>query len=404
MPDLEELLREQLRRVTDAVQPGQLRPLRAPEPGPRWRPRLLPVIAAVAVIIIAVTVTSLASGPAGHQLHVTPAPPTAAMPRYYATVAKTSAGLEVVVRDSAHGSVIGTAPLPETQDSVGQSVAAAADGRTFVIAVNAIGASTLPGTAAIQYFRLTVSAASRPGTPVQLAPDLGNAEPLTGMALSPDGTLLALSLMHLGLTTNVQPYGDIEVVNLITGKTRTWAGSGQLGYWPGAPLWENGDRTLTFTWWHTTSQTTGAAVLAGVRQLNTSAPGNNLLASGLNSFQAVIPGLRSAVITAGGRDIIASSCRDVAASGGYHGTAVAQIVELSAADGHLIRVLRTQVTRFPSTTDEQNALNAACAVLSVDPSGNHLLVQAFSFGRIDNGVFTALPGAAPGEFFAAGAW
>jgi hypothetical protein len=38
-------------------------------------------------------------------------------------------------------------------------------------------------------------------------------------------------------------------------------------------------------------------------------------------------------------------------------------------------------------------------------SGQHVLVQAFSFGRIDNGVFTALPGAPPSSVpFAAAAW
>ena len=43
-------------------------------------------------------------------------------------------------------------------------------------------------------------------------------------------------------------------------------------------------------------------------------------------------------------------------------------------------------------------------MLSVDPTGNHVLVQGFAFGRIDHGVFTALPGAMPGVTFVAAAW
>ncbi len=36
-----------------------------------------------------------------------------------------------------------------------------------------------------------------------------------------------------------------------------------------------------------------------------------------------------------------------------------------------------------------------CQVLSVAGGGDHVLVQAFAFGRIDNGVFTSLPGTTP---------
>jgi hypothetical protein len=75
------------------------------------------------------------------------------------------------------------------------------------------------------------------------------------------------------------------------------------------------------------------------------------------------------------------------------------------ADGQLVRVLRTQTTRFPNATDEQNALDESCAVLSADASGQHVLVQAFSFGRIDNGVFTALLGVPSSSVpLAAAAW
>lgn len=406
MPGIEELLREELKRVTGQVQPGQLRPLRPPVPGAGRRRWLLPVSVAAAVTAIATVAALLAGTPARPLPYAAPAPSSAAMPRYYVTVARTSAGLDAVVRDSAHGSVTGAAPLPQTQASAGQAVAAAANDRTFVIAVNVIGASTIAGTVAMRYFWLSISAGGRPVASAELTPVLGNGEPLTGMALSPDGTLLALSLKHLGLLANVEPYGDVEILNLATGKIRTWTGDGQPGYWPGAPTWVAGDRTLTFTWWRTISQTTGAAVMTGVRQLDTSAPGSSLLASRLLPFTAPFPtvGTRSAIITSDGREIVASACQDTAERGHSHGLVTAEIFELSAVGGGLLRSLHNQVASY-TTAGKHQTLDAACTVLSVDPSGQHLLVQAFGFGRIDHGIFTALPGVSmSGVLFAAAAW
>ena len=405
MPAVEDQLRAELTRVAETVQPGQLRPLREPAQGPARRRRLLPVIAAAAATVVAIVAAVLASGPSGQRGFAAPRPGPAAMPRYYVTVARTSAGLEAVVRDSAGGSVTGSVPLPGTFAGAGQSVTVSPDGRTFAIAADLIGASTLPGTVAMLYFWLPVSGDGHPGTPAELPSGTGNGEPLRGMALSPDGTMLALSLERFGLTTNTAPYGDVEVINLATGKIRTWTGHSQPGYYPGAPTWGNDGQTLTFPWWHITSQTTGAAVITGVRELDTVAPGGNLLASRLTGFPTATQDLQSAVITSGGRDIIASSCRGIANSGRYHDTAVARIVELSAADGQIVGVLRTQTTRFANATDEQDAIDESCAVLSADATGQHVLVQAFSFGRIDNGVFTALPGAPPSSvLFAAAAW
>jgi hypothetical protein len=43
-------------------------------------------------------------------------------------------------------------------------------------------------------------------------------------------------------------------------------------------------------------------------------------------------------------------------------------------------------------------------VLSVADDGDHVLVQAFAFGRLDNGVFTSLPGTSPHVLPVAAAW
>lgn len=399
MPAIEDLLRDELRRATDAVQPGQLRPLRLPAPGRVWRRRLFPAAAGAVVAAIAVTAGLLGGLSARHQPAAAPAPAPAAMPRYYVTVASTSAGLEAVVRDSASGVVTGTTPLPGSGDALGVSVTASATERTFVIAA-VLNTSSLPGTDWTVFFRLSVSSAGRPGNAVKLNVST-DAMPLAGMALSPDGNRLALSFEHEGIIVGTQTYGVVQVIDLATGKARTWTGHGSQEYWAGTPSWGTDDRTLAFPWWHVTPA--GISLITGVRQLDTSTPGGNLLESSLTGFPAAVSGIHSAMIAASGREIIAAACHDTSPPGHSRGQVTARIIVLSAADGRLLRVLRTQTARY-TNLDRQDYLDGGCAVLSADPSGNHVLVQDFPFGRIDNGVFTALPGATARTTFVAAGW
>ena len=399
MPAIEDLLRDELKRVADTAQPGQLRPLRSPAPGSRWRLWLLPVSAAAAVVAIVTVAALLAGAPARYQLSAAPA--HAAMPRYYVIAVRAGTGLEAVVRDSASGFVTGTIPLPDTAADWGVSVTASAAERTFVIAA-VLNTSTLPGTDWTEFFRLSVSPAGRPGDVAKLNVST-DAMPLAGMALSSDGTRLALSFEHEGIIAGTQTYGVVQVIDLATGKTRTWTGRSSQGYWAGTPSWGTGDSTLTLPWWHITSSTTGAATITGVRQLDTSASGGNLLESQLIGFPAAVGGIQSAVIASSGREIIAAACHDTSPPGHSQGRVTARIVELSAADGRLLRVLRTQTARYTSL-GEQDYLDGGCAVLSVDSSGQHALVQDFQLGRIDNGVFTALPGASARATFVAAGW
>ena len=84
MPGIEDLLREELQRVTDAVQREHLRPLRAPALRQRRQLRLIPLAAAAAVIAI-ITVAALMTGlPSGRQAAPSPLAP-AAIPRFYLT-------------------------------------------------------------------------------------------------------------------------------------------------------------------------------------------------------------------------------------------------------------------------------------------------------------------------------
>ncbi len=268
-----------------------------PRPDPGWRVRLLPVAAGAAVVAI-IAVAALLAGMTAGPRPAGPAPVTGAVPRYYVTVTRSAAGLAAVVRQSADGRVTGTVKV-SSRTAAAWSVTAAADDRSFVIAAD-LSQTAIAGTAEFRFFRLLVSPDGEPGTPTELPAVPANAPLLTGMALSPDGTLLALSLEYDGPTTDFRPYGGVEVINLETGGTRTWLAASDATYWPGAPAWAGGDRMITFAWWHSPSRRSGAAVIVGVRELGAASPGGNLLASRLITFRAVTPGIGSARLFAGG--------------------------------------------------------------------------------------------------------
>ncbi len=158
MPPIEQLLRAELKRVTDQVKPEQLRPLRVPARRHGWRVRLLPVAAGAAVVAIIAVAALLAGMTAGPRPAV-PAPVTGAMPRYYITVTRSAAGLAAVVHTSADGRVTGTVKVPSLTDAAAWSVTAAGDDRSFVIAAD-LSQTAIAGTAEFRFFRLLVSPAA----------------------------------------------------------------------------------------------------------------------------------------------------------------------------------------------------------------------------------------------------
>ena len=118
MPDIENLLREELKRAAERVQPELLRPLQVPTRRPSWRPRLVPLAAAAAVIAV-ITAGAFVAGltpahkPAAHKPALSGSAP-ASLPRFYVTTssAPDGRGIQAVVRASASGQVTGTVPVP----------------------------------------------------------------------------------------------------------------------------------------------------------------------------------------------------------------------------------------------------------------------------------------------------
>ena len=397
MPPIEDLLRGELKRVADTVQPGQLRPLQMPVPRRRWRRRLLPVAAAAAVIAVAVAAV-LVAGPK-------PAPPAApgraAIPRYYLTFTFVADKqfhdlpvTEAVLRDSATGKITGTVKIMTNDFPASVTVAAAPDDRSFILSTEELGPKGMraPTDQEYRFFRLPISADGKPGhlTELPAYPVPMNAF-ITGDALSPDGTLLAMSYTNAAALPDGQPgsvVAVVEVINLVTGKVRTWTAVPAHGhfYQPGAPSWADGDRMIAFTWEHSQNLTNNNMTMEGVRLLDTDAPGDNLADSRMIVSRKAVSGvIQSALITPDGRDVLMATLRNVP-SGNQRGTEIAQIAEVSAAGGGPVRVLRAVTARYTQITHEP------IQVLSLDPTGRYALVQGFQFGwlDLDLGRFTPL--------------
>jgi len=394
MPGIEDLLREELQRVTDAVQREHLRPLRAPAPRPRWQLRLIPLAAAAAVIAV-ITVAALMTGLPSGRPAAPSSPASAAIPGFYLTgvFTKGSDGrpqTEAVIRDSASGRVTGQVRVLSNATPAILDVAAYPDDRSFLIGTTEWGAS---GREEYRFFRLRVSAGGQAGPLTELrSPALPGGYQVQGFAVSPDGKLLAISLLYNSPDGGTEWLGEMRVIDLATGKTRTWTAPVQDGHYfiPGPPSWADDDRMLAFTWQVSKNLTTSNTVMRGVKLLDTSAPGGNLMDSRqIVSGQAVPGTIQSALITPDGRYVIVAASREVP-SGGGRGTVVGQISEVETASGKLARVLRTQTARYTSLT--HFVLDGSTEVFSFDPAGRYALVQNMQFGWMDIG------GRAPGRF------
>jgi hypothetical protein len=395
MPSIDNLLRDELKRVTDTVQPGQLRPLRIPVPGRRWRRRLAPVAAAAAIIAVAVSAV-LAAGP---RLAPASAPETAAVPRYYLTFTfvldrqfHNLPVTEAVIRDTATGKITGTVKIMTNSFPASVAATAAPDGRSFIL-----GTEEHAPKGEYRFFRLPISAAGKPGhlTKLPAYPVPVNAY-ITGIALSPDGTRLAVSSSYgVGGSPDgpaAAEVGAVEVINLVTGAVRTWTATMYQGHWyqPGQPSWADGNRMIAFTWQQAKSMSNDAMTMEGVRLLDTKAPGDNLADARMIMPKKAVSGtINSVLITPDGRDVL------VATSRYSRGTVFVQISEVPTAGTGPVRVLRTETARATATT--QGELSASGQVLSLAPGGRYALIQCIQFGwlDLDLGRFTPLSAHSP---------
>jgi len=220
---------------------------RAPSPWRRWGLWLTPAAAAAAVIALAVSLVIVRD--AGRPAPPPPAIPVAGVPRYYVALPGllypgiTAQGARnAVVGDTFSGRRLATVPAPAGWTFV--SVSAAADDRTFVVGASQNGTAVAtdasrwylirltPGSAHFATLReLTIPPPERPG----FIP--------TSMALSPDGTMLAL--MQGMFPPQLRIYSTATGALLHTWST-SLRGTANFGTSVFSPSWTSDGRQLAF--------------------------------------------------------------------------------------------------------------------------------------------------------------
>ena len=362
--------------------------------------RWLAPAAAVAAVLGVVAGVSLAGRSQGHQPASVRLPavpePAGTMPPYYVTAYQSFVGAApshvvtmATVHDSATGAALTTVPLPTLTDSQGgtqgPSITAAGDDRTFVITEQ----SDTPRV--IKFYQLRVAANGRSASLSRLPVSVPGYLSVTDLALSPDGRRLAMDVQECSAKTESCPFTGIRVVTIATGAVSTWATRAN-----GAPFGVSwiGNELLSFQW-QSGVRTPPAGQQTGYRRLSLAGAGRDLLAArSIAGPSAVATGfVPPALVTSDGRAVITSTVRNIPEGSGRD-TVVAKIVELDASTGQLLKVLYTVTMRHATGGQNGTAgqLDQGCNVLSLGPSGVHVLVDCFGFGRLDDRRFTPLPG------------
>jgi hypothetical protein len=395
--ELEERLSRELKELSERAQPGLIRPLR--EPRARRRPRAvrwLAPVAAVAAVLAVIAGVSMIGRPGGRV--PPPVATRAPMPRYYVTVWQTYAASNngralptyAVVHDSATGAALATVRVPTLTDSQGAtqgpSITAAGDDRTFVIMEQSDTARVS------RFYLLRVAPNGRSATLSRLPVSVPAYLAQTDVALSPDGTRLAMDVQDCSATAQSCTYTGIRVVTIATGAVSTWTTRAN-----GSPFnvsWAGNER-VAFQW-QAGSRTPPPGQHTGYRLLSLTGAGRNLMASLPIGSPRPEPTqyVPAALVTADGNTVVTSTVQNIPDGDGRY-TVVAKVIELSARTGRLLRVLHTATVR--NATGGQSGttgqLDQECNVLSLAPSdGIQVLVACFAVGRVDGDQFTPLPG------------
>ena len=371
----------------------------------RWISRLTPLAAAAAVAAVIAASLAISApfhgpvqgrGSAGGPSRGAPAGGPAALrkvPPYYVNLSGWTdimGARRAEIRATTTGAVLATVRPPRPFGEF-TWVSGAVDDRTFVLAAQrywpiASGsrgakAQERDNTTPTRFFEMTFTPSTRTARLTELATagQVKQSEQLAGVALSPDGTKLALDLRR-----------SIEMITLTTGAKRVWRwpGRGWVGnFKPNGQVlsWTADGRKLAFQQWGGKFDDT-----AHVRILDTAAPGSSLLAAKrvltfLDRAGVLTLGLGNTLITPDGSKIVAGTMT-YTPERPY--TTTTQITEFSALTGKIV----SSQDQFRSNGElVQN-------VLWTSPSGATLIVSdprvkapGAVLGVLSGNRFTALP-------------
>jgi len=413
MNTIEDKVRLALRETGGEISPHSVPPLqlrdtrrtRLPRIPGRWGTWLTPLAAAAAVAAVVATSLAISTTFHGHtrsgqaaapQFTGSPVGPASALhlvPRYFVTLygpTQSEGDYKAVVRSTVTGRTLATVTPPRPY-RVFTWVSGADDDRTFVLAAQRywhIGhgqagavAQNRDNTTPTVFFKLTFAPATHAAKLTKLSVP-GPIHSLYGMAVSPDGTRLALDL-------NLK---SVQVVTLGTGTVRSWAwhGRGNIGNWKpmGQVLsWSADGRYLSFQQWGGRLGET-----MRVRVLDTTAPGTSLTAKAIVAFPYSSGTLATmnTFLTPDGTKIVAATSfypPHHTGPGGY-----VQITEYSASTGKPV----LHEDRFSASIGWQNVLwsspDGSALVLS-DPRGakDQYGGRSNILGVLVNNKFTPIP-------------
>lgn len=321
------------------------------------------------------------------------------VPAYYVAIGNPS---YAAVKATATGATL--ARIPTHTPFVG--VTGAADDRTFVLdAQRQVMGPTVqwPGQPAFYLLRLSAAGAKESLTQFAI-PALPKGTRVTGLALSPDGSKLAVDV---GSGDVGQPgRQEIMIYTLATGAFRTWSANGSPDLedpegFTGSGVdgsqsisWTADSRTLAFEW--------GDQSDVGVRLLDTTASGGNLITDSRLAITLSLPGPASvsgaqgndhvsqcvtdSIVTPDGSAII---CGYTTNMGGRETTT--GFIRYSARTGKVARVFGV----FPF----QGQAGGDISLYWTNSAGNILIgailtPSGIRVGVISGKTFTPLPGAA----------
>jgi hypothetical protein len=310
------------------------------------------------------------------------------MPRYYVTLSGGYRDLIAAVHDSQTGGVLSEVTVPGIM-GVYPNIAADGSDRSYVLT------GTLQtrhdGKAVPAFYRLEVSADGRSEAltklPVNVQP-VGRDVVVDSIAVSPDGSELAVLHISDSASSNLDMRGEIVLYSLTGGPTRIWTAPGDRPALLTNLNWISKNQ-LAFVW---QDQLRGSATYfftgrSQIRVLDTSAPGHDLLASRVLLTGGSNMGfIQSAEVGANGSPINVATFR-VTSIGGS-GTATMLLAQVSPS-GAVNKAFATY-TRTYSGLPQEGTVTTPCQVLATDTTGEHMLATCPGFGRIDHGVFTPL--------------
>jgi hypothetical protein len=365
----------------DLVGSGQIGPAKVA--GKRRPARLLAALGAAAAVLAVIIGSFAVASSLRHDRSVADSShpgPLAGIPRYFAELGGSAHGGAVIV-DALTAKVIATVRPPKPYyNFVG--VTAAANDRTFVLAAQTGSASPFK----LYVLRLTLTGGKASTTLRKLALKLPAGWTPAGLALSPDGTELAVAdAPSAPRPVEVRVY----VYDLATGVVRTWSATGQIGNaWDTLPIsdktlsWAPDDRTLAYLFYPWAKRRFGNPA---VYLLDSGSPGGGLL----NHSRRLIPFRADGYDNTGGWDLTLDGTRvEIGETKNVHSasgqiTYYCRIKEYSAVTGRLIAV--RDLPEHDAGLSEVLWASAAARTMIVDlfrPPDSHIPVQVLRGNRL----------------------